>query len=146
MHCLLAGKTWLWWSWQARAPDPVLRVVDDFDRHLSDENPNEKSTKRIYVGKSGPTTAPVGSLTTCQLICALVVLQKQLCYLFCVCRLAKNYRFEKPFIDARDVIMIGRGNFIITWRSVSARRAAHPSTANWFHRLPPGYNLILTVI
>ena len=41
----------------------------------------------MSVGKSGPTTAPVGSqskhLTTRQLICAQMVVQKQLCSPFC---------------------------------------------------------------
>ena len=60
---------------------PFLWVAD-FDRPLNDENTNE-SIDETYVGKSGPTTAPVGSqsknLATRQLICAQMVAQEQLC-------------------------------------------------------------------
>ena len=53
--------------------------VADFDRNFWEM---KTSTKRMSVGKSDPTTAPVGSqsnhLTTRQLICAQMVVQKQL--------------------------------------------------------------------
>ena len=60
------------------------------------------SRKRISVGKSGPTTAPVRSqsknLTTRQIICAEMVAQTQLCSSFCCVlsrRFPKNCRLEK---------------------------------------------------
>ena len=109
--------------------------------------------KRISVDKSGPTTAPVGSqsknLTTCQLICAQVVLQKQLCSLLCGV-LSRGFpticRLREPFSAARDSIWIARGNSTIVGRSVSTRGTVQPSTAKWILQLPPEYNLTLTVM
>ena len=73
--------------------------VADFDRNFCDM---KTSTKRMSVGKIGPTTAPVGSqskhLTTRQLICAQMVVQKQLCSPFCCVlsrRFPKNCRLGK---------------------------------------------------
>ena len=72
------------------------------------------------MGKSGSTTAPIGSqiknLAIRQPICVQVVLQKQLCSPFCyvLSRLfPKNCRLGKPFSAMRDVIWITRGNSII---------------------------------
>ena len=55
--------------------------VADFNHHLWVMKTQMKtSTKRISMGKRGPTTAPVGSqsknLTTRQLICTQLVAQK----------------------------------------------------------------------
>ena len=75
----------------------VLWVVD-FDCHLGDENANENIDKRICVGKSGPNMAPVGSPsknpTIRQVICAQVVLPKQLCSPFC-CVLSHQFPLGK---------------------------------------------------
>ena len=66
--------------------------VADFDRNFW---VMKTSTKRMSVGKSGPTMAPVGSqsnhITTWQLIRAQMVAQKQLCSPFC-CVLSRRFR------------------------------------------------------
>ena len=126
--------------------------VVEFNHHLAYENPMKTSTKRISVGKIGPTTTPVKSqsedLTFHQVICAHVVLGKQLCFRFCVLsrRFPKNCHLGKPFTTAHDGIWIARGNSIIVARSVSVRGTAQPSSAKWFLQFPPGYNLTATVM
>ena len=113
--------------------------VADFDRHFW---VMKTSTKRMSMGKSGPTTAPVKSLsknlTTRQLICAQMVAQKQLCIRFVVCchaGLQIIAAWEKPFSIARDVIWIAHGNSIIVGRSVSDRGTVKWSTAKWVLQL-----------
>ena len=132
-HCLLTEETRLWWFWQSCAPDP--RVVD-FDHHLDDENPVENIDETYLCGQRGPTTAPIGiqskNLTTHQLICAQVVLQKQLCSPVCSVlsrQFPENCRLGKPFSAVRDVIWIARGNSIIVGRSITRRGTAQPNTS-----------------
>ena len=113
-HCLLTGETRD--DFTCACSRSVLLVVE-FDRHLGDENSNGNIEEAYLCWQNWPTTAAVGSpsknLTIRQLMCAQVVLQKQLCSPFCCVlsrRFPKIWRFGKVFSAARDVIWIARGN------------------------------------
>ena len=90
--CWLMGETRLWRFWQARAASDLTPFVSGrfWPQFLSNENMDES----MSVGKSGPTTASIGSqskhLTTRHVICAQMVAQKQLCSPFC-CVLSRQF-------------------------------------------------------
>ena len=119
--------------WQARAaPDVTLFVNGRFwPQFLS----NETSTKRMSVGKSGPTTAPV-------------VAQKQLCSPFCCVlsrRFPKNCRLGKALPAWRHLNCTWKFH-IIVGRNASTRGTAKLSTTRWFLQLPQEYDLTATII
>ena len=122
-------------DWRAK------HVCDDFDRRVQlqtwhflwvaafDRNfwVMKTSTKRMSVGKSGPTTAPVGSqskhLTTRQLICAQMVAQKQLCSPFC-CVLSR--RFPKKCRLGKALQRCAWRHLNCTWKFHKSLEGVYP--------------------
>ena len=152
--CWLMGETRLWWSWFDRRVQLQtwhFLWVADFDRNFW---VMKTSMKRMSVGKSGPTTAPVASqskhLTTRLLICAQMVAQKQLCSPFCY---VLSRRFPKNCSLGKALQRCAWHHLNCTWkfhiiigRSVSTRGRAKSSMTKWFLQLPPEYNLTATII